>query len=142
MFQRFAAVCSPDFSLYPDRGIHEILHNIYMSGGLGVPWQNYGCVALFTVGWAKSDTFDLRFGGIRIWGSFQTGVSSVLPNCRFFLISEIIIDYCIPSIGDCREFRRASKRSVRKAAEKSKRENAGEHNRTYVRMFRLACFSL
>lgn len=64
MFQGFAAVCSPDFSIYSNMNINEIRHNIYMSRWLGVTWQNYGCVVLPTVGWAKPNTYDLSFSGL------------------------------------------------------------------------------
>ena len=64
LFQGFAAVCSPDFSIYPDMNINEIRHNIYMSRWLGVTWQNYGCTVLPTIGWAKSDTYDICFSGL------------------------------------------------------------------------------
>lgn len=64
LFQGFAAVCSPDFSIYPNMNINEISHNIYMSRWLGVTWQNFGCTVLPTVGWAKPDTFDLCFSGL------------------------------------------------------------------------------
>lgn len=64
LFQGFAAVCSPDFSIYPDMNINEIRHNIYMSRWLGVTWQNYGCIVLPTIGWAKLDTYDVCFSGL------------------------------------------------------------------------------
>ena len=64
LFQGCGAVCSPDFSIYPNMNINETRHNIYMSRWLGVTWQNYGCTVLPTIAWAKSDTYDICFSGL------------------------------------------------------------------------------
>lgn len=64
LFHGFAAVATPDFSIYPNMNINEIRHNIYMSRWLGVTWQNYHCITLPTVGWALPDTYDLCFSGL------------------------------------------------------------------------------
>lgn len=64
LFQGFAAVGTPDFSIYPTMNTNEIRHNIYMSRWLGVTWQNYHCRVLPTVGWALPDTYDICFSGL------------------------------------------------------------------------------
>lgn len=64
LFQGFAAVSTPDFSIYPNMNINEIRHNIYMSRWLGVTWQNYNCTVIPTVGWADPSTYDLCFSGL------------------------------------------------------------------------------
>lgn len=64
LFQSYAAVATPDFSIYQTMNINDIRHNVYMSRWLGRTWQNYGCVVLPTVGWALPDTYDLCFGNI------------------------------------------------------------------------------
>lgn len=64
LLQGFAAVATPDFSIYPNMNVNEIRHNIYMSRWLGVTWQNYNCITLPTVGWALPDTYDLCFSGL------------------------------------------------------------------------------
>lgn len=64
LFQGYAAVATPDFSIYPDMNENEIRHNVFMARWLGVTWQNYNCVVLPTVGWAKPDTFDICFSGL------------------------------------------------------------------------------
>ena len=64
LFQGFAAVGTPDFSIYPTMNVNEIRHNIYMSRWLGVTWQNYNCLTIPTVGWVLPDTYDLCFSGI------------------------------------------------------------------------------
>lgn len=64
LFQSYAAIATPDFSLYPKMNINEIQHNIFMSRWLGVTWQNYGCTVIPTVGWATPETYDICFSGI------------------------------------------------------------------------------
>ena len=64
LFQGFAAVATPDFSIYPNMNENEIRHNVFMARWLGVTWQNYNCIVLPTVGWATPDTFDVCFSGL------------------------------------------------------------------------------
>ncbi len=64
LFQSFAAVGTPDFSIYPTMNENEIRHNIFMSRWLGVTWQNYHCQVLPTVGWALPNTYDICFSGL------------------------------------------------------------------------------
>ena len=64
LFQSYAAVATPDFSIYPTMNINDIRYNIYMSRWLGRTWQNYGCRVLPTVGWGAEDTYDLCFDSI------------------------------------------------------------------------------
>lgn len=64
LFQGFAAVGTPDFSLYPGMNENDIRNNIYMSRWLGVTWQNYNCIVLPTIGWALPDTYDICFSGV------------------------------------------------------------------------------
>ena len=64
LFQSYAAVATPDFSIYPAMNINDIRHNVYMSRWLGKTWQNYGCTVLPTIGWALPDTYDICFGGV------------------------------------------------------------------------------
>lgn len=64
LFQSYAAVATPDFSIYPTMNINDIRHNVYMSRWLGKTWQNYGCTVLPTIGWALPDTYDLCLGNV------------------------------------------------------------------------------
>ena len=64
LFQSYAAVATPDFSIYPTMNINDIRYNIYMSRWLGKTWQNYGCTVLPTIGWALADTYELCFGNV------------------------------------------------------------------------------
>lgn len=64
LFQNYAAVATPDYSIYPTMNPNEIRHNVYMSRWLGVTWQNYNNIVLPTVGWAMPDTYDICFSGL------------------------------------------------------------------------------
>jgi len=64
LFQNYAAVATPDFSIYPTMNVNEIQHNVYMSRWLGVTWQNYNNIVLPTVGWSTPETDDICFSGI------------------------------------------------------------------------------
>ncbi|MCR4682317.1 MAG: DUF4417 domain-containing protein [Clostridiales bacterium] len=64
LFLGYAAVATPDFSIYPNMNENEIRHNVFMARWLGVTWQNYNCTVLPTIGWATPETFDICFGGI------------------------------------------------------------------------------
>ena len=64
LFQNYAAVTTPDFSVYPTMNINEIQHNVYMSRWLGATWQSYYLTVLPTVGWATPDTYDICFSGL------------------------------------------------------------------------------
>lgn len=64
LFQGFAAVATPDFSIYSNMNENDIRHNIYMSRWLGVTWQNYNCTVLPTMGWALPNTYDLCFSSV------------------------------------------------------------------------------
>ncbi len=64
LFQGFAAIATPDYSIYPNMNENEIRHNVFMSRWLGVTWQNYNCIVLPTVGWATPDTYDICFSGL------------------------------------------------------------------------------
>lgn len=64
LFKTCAAIATPDFSIYPSMNYNEIRHNIYMNRWLGCTWQSYGCTVFPTVGWAKSDTYDICFSGL------------------------------------------------------------------------------
>ena len=64
MFQGYAAIATPDYSIYSNMNENEIRHNVFMARWLGVTWQNYNCTVIPTVGWAKPDTFDLCFSGL------------------------------------------------------------------------------
>lgn len=64
IMQTYAAVATPDFSIYPTMNINEIRHNIYMGRWLGCTWQNYGLPIIPTIGWALPDTYDMCFSAI------------------------------------------------------------------------------
>ena len=86
LFQNYAAVASPDFSIYPNMNSNEIRHNIYMARWLGVTWQNYGNIVLPTVGWALPGTYDLCFSGIEKGSIVIISKSGCQNNEKVFLM--------------------------------------------------------
>lgn len=85
LFQGFAAVATPDYSIYPNMNENEIRHNVFMSRWLGVTWQNYGCVVLPTVGWANPDTFDICFSGLEYGSVVVISTLGCKENTETFL---------------------------------------------------------
>jgi hypothetical protein len=85
LFQGFAAIATPDFSLYPNMNENEIRHNVFMSRWLGVTWQNYNCTVLPTVGWANPDTFDICFSGLEYGSVVVISTLGCKENTETFL---------------------------------------------------------
>lgn len=85
LFQGYAAVASPDFSIYPNMNVNEIQHNVFMSRWLGVTWQNYGCIVLPTVGWATPETYDLCFSGLEYQSVVVISTLGCQNNTEVFL---------------------------------------------------------
>lgn len=78
LFQGYAAVGTPDFSIYPTMDPNEIRHNVFMSRWLGVTWQTHNCLTIPTIGWALPDTYDICFSGV------ERGASVIISTlgCR------------------------------------------------------------
>ena len=85
LFQGYAAIATPDYSIYPNMNENEIRHNVYMSRWLGVTWQNFNCVVIPTVGWAKPDTFDICFSGLEYGSVVVVSTIGCKGNSEDFL---------------------------------------------------------
>lgn len=85
LFQGYAAVATPDFSIYPNMNENEIRHNVFMSRWLGVTWQNYNCVVLPTVGWATPETYDICFSGLEYGSVVVISTLGCKGNTDMFL---------------------------------------------------------
>lgn len=59
----FAAVCSPDFSIYADMPLALQLYNHYRKHWLGAYWQLHGVNVIPTVAWGTPDTYRWCFDG-------------------------------------------------------------------------------
>lgn len=68
VLQTAMAISTPDYSVYPTMNVNEIRHNVYMGRWLGCLWQDYGVIAIPTIQWSYSDTYDICFGGIEPGG--------------------------------------------------------------------------
>jgi len=64
LFKSYAAVATPDFSIYNGMNSNIIRNNVFMSRWLGVTWQNYGCTVIPTIGWGTPETYDISFSGV------------------------------------------------------------------------------
>lgn len=85
LFQGYAAVGSPDFSLSPSMNTNMIRQYVFMSRWLGVTWQNYNCTVLPTVMWALPDTYDICFSSIERGSSVIVSTIGCLENTKDFL---------------------------------------------------------
>lgn len=59
----FAAVCSPDFSLYTDMPLALQLYNHYRKHWLGAYWQMHGITVIPTISWSTVDSYEWCFDG-------------------------------------------------------------------------------
>ena len=64
LLNKFAAVLTPDFSLYIDMPAALKIYNIYRSRLLGQFWQRNGIKVIPTVSWAEEDSFEYCFDGL------------------------------------------------------------------------------
>lgn len=60
----YCAVCTPDFSLFPEWPIAAQIWNTYRSRWLGRLWQGAGVPVIPTVNWSDGRSFDFCFDGI------------------------------------------------------------------------------
>lgn len=84
-FQSALAVCTPDFSIYPEMNYYKIAYNIYKNRWLGCLWQDYGCTVLPTVSWATAETYDICFSGIEPGGIVVISTIGCLTHRDLFL---------------------------------------------------------
>ena len=68
VLQTTLAVGTPDYSVASFMNPNELNHNVYKNRWLGCLWQEYGVMAIPTIQWSKSDTYDICFGGIEKGG--------------------------------------------------------------------------
>ena len=63
IIQRFAVVCSPDFSTYTDMPMALQIYNHYRKHWLGAYWQSMGMVVIPTISWSPRESFAWCFDG-------------------------------------------------------------------------------
>lgn len=64
MLQRFACVCTPDYSLYMDMPKAMQIYNHYKKQWMGAYWQAWGLTVIPTVSWSDEESFSWCFDGI------------------------------------------------------------------------------
>lgn len=62
--KKYAAVLSPDFSIYTDMPKALQIYQHYRKQWLGAYWQKCGVNIIPTVGWSDAESFDFCFEGI------------------------------------------------------------------------------
>lgn len=72
---QFAAVCSPDFSLYTDMPVAMQIYNHYRKHWLAAYWQLHGLTVYPTIAWSTPDSYEWCFDGEPVGGI--VAVSSV-----------------------------------------------------------------
>lgn len=72
---QFAAVCSPDFSLYTDMPVAMQIYNHYRKHWLAAYWQFHGLTVYPTIAWSTPDSYEWCFDGEPVGGI--VAVSSV-----------------------------------------------------------------
>lgn len=60
---RFAAVCSPDFSLYTDMPLALQIYNHFRKHWVGAYWQMHGIKVIPTIAWSTPDSYKWCFDG-------------------------------------------------------------------------------
>jgi len=75
ILSQFAAVCSPDFSMYTDMPLAMQIYNHYRKHWLGAYWQARGVTVYPTISWSTPDSYDWCFDGEPVGG--VVAVSSV-----------------------------------------------------------------
>ena len=85
LFQKCAAVVSPDFSVSPTMNKYEIEHNVFMSRWLGNLWHFYGCTVIPSISWATKETYELCLSGIQKGSVIAVSTLGVQNNKEIFL---------------------------------------------------------
>ena len=60
----FKAICTPDYSVYPNMNINDIRFNVYRNRWIGCMLQEKGYKVIPTIQWALEDTYDICFSGV------------------------------------------------------------------------------
>lgn len=63
---QYTAVCTPDFSLYPEMPLPIQQMQVFKSRWCGAHWESMGLLVIPTVTWASSSSFAFCFNGLPI----------------------------------------------------------------------------
>lgn len=84
-YQEFYAVCTPDYSIYPNMNLNEIRFNVFKNRYLGCLWQYYGIKVISTIQWGDESTFDFCFDGVEKGSVVIISTLGCQNNKDFFL---------------------------------------------------------
>lgn len=61
---KFLAVCTPDFSIYPNMNENIIRYNTFRNRYVGCLYEDCGIIPIPTISWSNRETYDICFGGV------------------------------------------------------------------------------
>ena len=82
VFQRFGAVCTPDFSPYADFPKIIQLYNHYRKHWCGAYWQERGVKVIPTITWSSPDTLEWCFDGEPVGGIVATSAVGMFDTAE------------------------------------------------------------
>ena len=85
VFQRFGAVCTPDFSPYADFPKIIQLYNHYRKHWCGAYWQERGVKVIPTITWSSPDTLEWCFDGEPVGGIVATSAVGMFDTSEHLL---------------------------------------------------------
>lgn len=84
-FNKFLAIATPDFRVYPNMSKIEIEHNVFKSRWVGSLWKTYKLNVIPTVSWCYEDTYDICFSGIEYGSVVIISTLGISKNKDIFL---------------------------------------------------------
>ena len=83
---QYAAVCTPDFSLYPEMPLPVQQSQIFKSRWCGACWENLGLCVIPTVTWADERSFSFCFDGLPSESTVAVGTIGCKAYRRDFML--------------------------------------------------------
>lgn len=82
---QYSAVCTPDFSVYPEMSITLQKMQIFKSRWCGAHWQDYGLNVVPTITWSDKASYTFCFEGIQQHSTVAVSTVGCRKNKRLFL---------------------------------------------------------
>jgi hypothetical protein len=82
---QYAAVCTPDFSLYPEMPFPVQIKQVFKNRWCGANWQAMGLSVIPTITWADQDSYKFCFEGIPAHSSVAVSTVGCRDSKQMFL---------------------------------------------------------
>lgn len=82
---QYSAVCTPDFSVYPDMPLPEQQEQVFKNRWCGAHWQDKGLLVVPTVTWADERSFAFCFDGLPQHATLAVSTVGCKPYRKQFL---------------------------------------------------------